>query len=206
VRPAPTAARRDATREAILRGALQRFSAYGFARTSVEDIARTAGVSRAAVYLHFESKEDMFRALAAELHDAHRTAVERAAADEGAASDRIRRVLEAKFGDVAEIASAAHGAELLDETSRLCSDISNAARRHTVGVLRRLIEEGSAGGALDPSRAGLGPQAAAELLFDTARSLEREAPGLSPGAYRRRLGRLSALLVAGLGGGGAPAF
>src|SRR5581483_9911319 len=63
----PRAAR--ATPERILDAALVRFAQYGFRRTSMEDIAAEAGVSRAALYLQFDNKEAIFRALSEALHE-----------------------------------------------------------------------------------------------------------------------------------------
>ena len=39
------------------------FIHYGYDKTTVRDIARGAGVSKGAIYLHFESKDDLFEAL-----------------------------------------------------------------------------------------------------------------------------------------------
>lgn len=36
---------------------------YGYAKTTVEDIARAAGVSKGAIYLHYKSKDDLFEHL-----------------------------------------------------------------------------------------------------------------------------------------------
>ena len=58
-----------ATRERILSAALQRFSRYGFKRTSMDDIAGEAGVSRAALYLQFHNKEEIFQSLSQALLD-----------------------------------------------------------------------------------------------------------------------------------------
>lgn len=60
--------RRD--RETLLLGAAARlFVQYGFDKTSVADVASAAGVSKGAVYLHFESKEALLEALIVrELH------------------------------------------------------------------------------------------------------------------------------------------
>jgi AcrR family transcriptional regulator len=52
-------ARPDA-REALLEAAREEFSRRGLARARVEDIARRAGLSKGAFYLHFPSKEDAF--------------------------------------------------------------------------------------------------------------------------------------------------
>jgi AcrR family transcriptional regulator len=51
------------TRKQILDAALALFSDKGFARTSVRDIARAAGITDAAIYYHFASKRELFEAL-----------------------------------------------------------------------------------------------------------------------------------------------
>jgi AcrR family transcriptional regulator len=48
----------------ITDAALEEFAEKGFAAAKLEDIARRAGVSKAALYLYFETKEDLFRAVA----------------------------------------------------------------------------------------------------------------------------------------------
>jgi AcrR family transcriptional regulator len=47
----------------ILPAALRVFAATGFAATRLEDVARAAGLSKAALYLYFDSKEAIFEAL-----------------------------------------------------------------------------------------------------------------------------------------------
>ncbi|HEY9296928.1 MAG TPA: TetR/AcrR family transcriptional regulator [Phormidium sp.] len=47
-------------REQILQGAMQEFLAQGFTATSMDRVAKTAGVSKATVYSHFEDKEGLF--------------------------------------------------------------------------------------------------------------------------------------------------
>ena len=60
----PRRARRGPlTRKQILDASLRLFSEKGFARTSVRDIARAAGITDAAIYYHFPSKRDLFKAL-----------------------------------------------------------------------------------------------------------------------------------------------
>lgn len=50
-------------KEMLLRAAKEIFAARGLAGAKVEDIARHAGVSKGAFYLHFESKEGALRQL-----------------------------------------------------------------------------------------------------------------------------------------------
>ncbi|MCF2131791.1 TetR/AcrR family transcriptional regulator [Strepomyces sp. STD 3.1] len=49
--------RAEVTREAILDGAAKAFDATGFGNTSLTDISREAGVTKGALYFHFQSKE-----------------------------------------------------------------------------------------------------------------------------------------------------
>lgn len=47
----------------ILSAAAERIAHYGYDKTTIEEIARDAGISKGAVYLHFRSKEQLFEAL-----------------------------------------------------------------------------------------------------------------------------------------------
>ena len=47
----------------IIAAALGVFAERGFAAARLDDIARRAGVSKGALYLYFETKEDLFRAV-----------------------------------------------------------------------------------------------------------------------------------------------
>ena len=51
----------------IVAAALSVFAEKGFAGTRIEEIARRAGVSKGTLYLYFETKEDMFRAVVREV-------------------------------------------------------------------------------------------------------------------------------------------
>jgi AcrR family transcriptional regulator len=64
--PAPRrtqASRREATRAALLAAARELFATKGFAGAGREEIVQRAGVTRGAMYHHFTSKEDLFRAV-----------------------------------------------------------------------------------------------------------------------------------------------
>ncbi|MGM0569808.1 TetR family transcriptional regulator [Marinobacter sp.] len=58
-----TKAEAEATREAILDAAELVFFEKGVARTSLEQIACAAGVTRGAIYWHFRNKQDLFEAM-----------------------------------------------------------------------------------------------------------------------------------------------
>jgi AcrR family transcriptional regulator len=56
--------RPEARPDEILDAALHVFGEQGFARTRLEDVAKRAGISKGTLYLYFNSKEDLFRAMA----------------------------------------------------------------------------------------------------------------------------------------------
>jgi AcrR family transcriptional regulator len=64
-RPLPRAERRDA----ILRGAAEAFARAGYAATSMEDIAAASGITKLIVYRHFDSKEELYRAVLQRVFD-----------------------------------------------------------------------------------------------------------------------------------------
>lgn len=69
-RAAPSGARADGKRKAIVRAALAEFLDAGF-DVSMDRIAAAAGVSKVTVYNHFDSKENLFRAVVSgQLHGA----------------------------------------------------------------------------------------------------------------------------------------
>src|SRR5258706_15879945 len=55
--------RKNARPEEIISAALEVFADRGFAATKLEDIARRAGVTKGTIYLYFENKEALFKAL-----------------------------------------------------------------------------------------------------------------------------------------------
>ncbi|MEM8832443.1 MAG: TetR/AcrR family transcriptional regulator [Cyanobacteria bacterium P01_G01_bin.19] len=57
----------EAKTAAILQGAIQEFLSNGYAATSMDKVAKTAGVSKATVYSHFGDKETLFNAVMQDL-------------------------------------------------------------------------------------------------------------------------------------------
>ncbi|MBV7335163.1 TetR/AcrR family transcriptional regulator [Chloroflexi bacterium TSY] len=50
-------------KQRILDAAAELFIHYGYDKTTVSDVARAAGVSKGAIYLHFKSKDELFEGL-----------------------------------------------------------------------------------------------------------------------------------------------
>jgi AcrR family transcriptional regulator len=81
----------EATRAALIAAGRARFAASGFGGTSVEDIARAAGVTIGALYHHFPNKAELFatvfETIEAELRDRS------AAAARATGNDPLERLL-----------------------------------------------------------------------------------------------------------------
>jgi AcrR family transcriptional regulator len=67
----PTARQRqrDATRERILKAAVEVFAEKGFLGASTREIARRAGTNQGLITYHFRSKDELWRAAAASVFD-----------------------------------------------------------------------------------------------------------------------------------------
>lgn len=191
--------RPTATRERILAAAFERFSRYGFRRTSMEDIAGEAGVSRAALYLQFSNKEEIFRSLSQDLHDQSHHRAMAALSAEAPLADRLRGAAEAKSLRFVEIAyGSPHGSELMDENNRICGDLSAESQKRFHALLVRAFREAAKAGEIDPAGAGVNAVDAADLFAGSIAGLK--GPGVTVELYRKHLAALVRVFVAGLGG------
>jgi AcrR family transcriptional regulator len=80
-------------REQVLRVALATFARYGYKKTSMEDVARAAGISRPGLYFLFTSKQSLFQAAVTHALDEDLAAAEKALA--GTARPLRDRLIEA---------------------------------------------------------------------------------------------------------------
>jgi AcrR family transcriptional regulator len=78
---------RGATRERILDIALELFTEHGYDKTSLREIADELGFTKAALYYHFERKEDILLALHLRLHALGHDALERLGQLDASAQD-----------------------------------------------------------------------------------------------------------------------
>jgi AcrR family transcriptional regulator len=145
------------TRDEILRAARNLFAERGYARTSVRDIARTAGVSAQTVYDSVGSKQ----ALVSSLNDLIDTEAGIAGlARGGAESDdprelaatnaRITRSILEHCSDIVHALVTGAAAE-----PELAAVLSEGQRRHVEGARRivGLLRQGDALGSIDPDEA-----------------------------------------------------
>lgn len=80
----------DATRLQILEAAMERILHYGYAKTTMSEIARDCQMSAGNIYRFFASKLDIAEAMAREFHEDAFATFEMIAAREAPAADRLR--------------------------------------------------------------------------------------------------------------------
>ncbi len=86
--------RKEARPQEILDAALAVFAEKGFSAARMEDISQRAGVTKGTIYLYFESKEALFKALVREsIAPTIHGVVERARAYQGSSRDLLVLVL-----------------------------------------------------------------------------------------------------------------
>jgi len=187
----------EARRAEILDAALRVFGQYGYRRTSVDDIAREAGIAKGTVYLSFASKEEVFQALAQRLAQQMLTGAEAASRAPGTTAEKLAAMHVAWFGTYAEtITRSPHAAELLDAKHRLSADLAADGTARYRQLVRDVLAEAAATGELELEPAGLTADTAAELLIAAARGLDPRPDKLP--AYRRSLSTLARVMIAGL--------
>jgi len=92
--PAPRWQRRkDARPSEILAAAMETFVEHGYAATKLEDVAKRAGVTKGTLYIYFESKEALFKAVVRESVVPILATAEELAEDEAADPEVLLRQL-----------------------------------------------------------------------------------------------------------------
>jgi AcrR family transcriptional regulator len=193
----------DARREDILEAGRSIFIHYGFARASLDLIAREAGISRTGLYHHFRNKEEIFRAMVARLNEQSLAAASERAEGDGDFEMRLLNVLRAKIGwFFGQLSTTRHGNEILDESSRLCGEAVADATRRYHRIIAKLLRDADKAKRIDLARVGMTPDAAAVLITHSAYGLQGRGGGEipTPEQYDKRLEQLCRVTVAGFGG------
>src|SRR5207249_8869935 len=79
-------------REQIVVAAREHFSRYGYAKTTVSDLAKSIGFSKAYIYKFFDSKQAIGEAICARTLTSIVAAVEEAVASAATPSEKFRRM------------------------------------------------------------------------------------------------------------------
>ena len=187
-------------REAILLAANTLFRRYGYRRTSMEDIAKEAGMSRPSLYSYFKNKDEVFRSLSERIHERalyETTRMLEADPEKTTLEERLEGALAAKLGGVHTFGDESpHGNEICDEANRLCGDIVFDASSRFQALLTAALRKANREGEIALGSPGPAPQIAAELLNLGAFGLIRGAEDST--TFYKRLSHFVRIYVAGL--------
>lgn len=179
----------DDKRERVLNAALECFKLYGLKRTSMDDIAQKAALSRPALYLLFPNKEAIFRTGLEHLHDAALARMGSALREDRPLAERLVAAFEGKNLALLELVlTSPHGTELVNLHRGIGADIAQRAEHRFQELLAQAFYEADAHGEIALSRIGLDANQYAELLILAAHGL-KEAPA-SLELYRQQLAHL----------------
>lgn len=162
----PDAPRRDA----LVATAAGLFVRFGFRKTSMDDVARAAKLSRQGLYFHFANKEALFRAVIE-----HLARVTLAAANgalerpDASLEERLVGAFTAMAADVLGDADRAAVQELFASASELVGDVVQELDRQIVAALANALkrERRARGGSGD-----IAPAALAEHLYAASYGLQ----------------------------------
>ncbi|MEU6593686.1 helix-turn-helix domain-containing protein [Streptomyces sp. NPDC046881] len=178
----------SAKRDQILTAALGVFGRYGFRRTSMDLLAQAAGMSRPALYQHFKSKADVFKAVGARLVADVGAAAEQAAARAGTVQERLYAVLAVKLELVGGSVEVDARRELIVEAGAYADDVQADLRRRLIGIVAGLLDEARPG-------AGVSSFDTAVVLVDALSGIAQEPE--KPDVLQARLRHLVLLVTRG---------
>jgi AcrR family transcriptional regulator len=149
--------------EAAWRLALRR----GLRATTMEALAREAGVAKGTLYAHFPDKDAVFDGVIADLLVELAAAFDQGLASEGAIAERVGAALAGKYGVVARaIEGSPHAGEILDAHHRYGPRVAAFDRRVEDEVAAALARAGVAD-----------PAALARVVVGAADGVARALPG-----------------------------
>ena len=157
----------SARQERVLAAALEVFGRYGFRKASMDEIARAAGISRQGLYLHFASKDALFRAAVSHELDTALGEVSRSLDEEGVGLEqRVVAALDAWLGRYVGSMLAPDIRNLLQNRAMQLGDIVEPARAAFAARLAAAIAAGTS--EKDRRRLGVTPEEITEVLHTVA--------------------------------------
>lgn len=168
------------TRAALIEAARALFIEHGYAAVPADDIVAAAGVTRGALYHHFEDKRDLFRAVFEELE---RTLTEEIASAIEAAGDPASGMAIGltTFLDICERPEVVRLALTDAPTVLGWQEWRRIEAMHGLGLIRRTLERAAAAGLLAPANVEVLAHLVLSALIEAALFV---AHATDPGAAR----------------------
>lgn len=156
-------------RERVLAAALVTFARYGYKKTSMEDVARGADISRPGLYFLFTSKQNLFRAAVTQALDDDVEAAKRSLKD-------TRRPLRDRLIEAFDLWTGRYIGPMAKEVAVLMNTNPELLGPIVTDYPRRFAEmvTGAVAAGLPPGSAGMAEDMARTLL-STAGGIKHEA-------------------------------
>jgi AcrR family transcriptional regulator len=130
---------------AILDAALRRFLHYGLRKTTMQEIARDAGVAVGTLYLYFKDKDALVVGCADRFAEQHLASVQALLAERLPPDRKLRRYVVERQREWLEVGvTAPHAAELAEAVLRLRPERTLDYAREFEKTVRALLHEGHA--------------------------------------------------------------
>lgn len=140
----------ERTRQKIIQSANQRMMAEGIKKTSLEDVARDAGLTRITIYRHFAEKQDLVRAVFMRIPEMLETLQsEMESVPETAPESFLARLI-GLFASLPAGDYPARLAELAQVYPNLAEELHLRRGRAVEAMLARLVEQAERSGRLRP--------------------------------------------------------
>ena len=181
----------------ILAAAVKVFFQFGYRKTSMEDVAAAAEVSRQTLYLQFRNKERLFRAALEYLTEQMLVPIRRVAdSQHGTVEATLMAIFEVLCGDSLAVSSRINIAELAAVARSQEGTIVSRFEADVLSVIADTLTRG--GIAAQWERHGIGAQELAKHLIDTSTGIESATE--DPFDYRRRMALAIRIIVASANG------
>ncbi|MCF3963014.1 TetR/AcrR family transcriptional regulator [Streptomyces fuscigenes] len=173
--PAPWAEVSPEAARRLLVAAVEAFAERGYHATTTRDIAGRAGMSPAALYIHYKTKEELLHRISRLGHDRALAILRRAEAGGGTSAERLAEVVRAFVRWHAEQHTTARVVQYeLDALGPEHRPEIVALRRQSDAVVRRILEDGVRDGEFDVSDVPGTTLAVLSLCIDVARWFNEE--------------------------------
>lgn len=192
--PKRTSARAEEKQFAVFDAAADVFARYGFKRTTMNDIAEAAGISRPALYLMFDNKEHLFHELAAYRINLALDAASKVLAEAGNVNDRFINALMIFEKVYTEpVANSPHGEELIDVNLSLASDVMAEGHANLVTTLTSVLKEADKAGEVNFQNTAMTHKAFVELLLSSIKGIKKMAG--SKEEYRKQTQQVARIFL-----------
>jgi AcrR family transcriptional regulator len=156
----------DPKRGVVLAAAVGVFGRYGFQKTSMEAVAKAAGISRPGLYLVFANKEQLYRATMQGVMERGQQAMEACFAAEALGfEDRIVAALDALLGPYIETQVSRDLGELLENSGSQLGSMFDDYQQKARATISARIDSLAPPGLLTGE---LGPDDVTDVLFSAA--------------------------------------